>query len=63
MGLPPQGEEVLQVVKMAQRQGNFVEWSEKPPTVCISQLVPMGTPNTVVAEAALEAKETFIVRQ
>lgn len=63
MGLPPQGEEVHQVVKMAQRQGNFAEWSEKPPTVCPSQLVPMGTPDTVAAEAALEDKEAFVVRQ
>lgn len=54
------GEEVLQVAKMAQRQGNFAEWSEKPPTVCTSLLVPTGTPNTVVAEAALKVKEASL---
>lgn len=63
VGLSPQGEEVLQVAKMAQRQGNFAEWAKKLPTVCPSQLVPMGTPDTVVAEAALEVKEAFVVRQ
>lgn len=57
------GEEVLQVAKMAQRQGNFAEWSEKPPTVCTSLLVPTGTPNTVVAEAALKVKEVLVVCQ
>ena len=57
------GEEVPQVAKMAQRQGNFAEWSEKPPTVCTSLVVPTGTPNTVVAEAALKVKEAFVVCQ
>lgn len=39
------------MVKIAQRQGNFAEWAKKLPTVCTSQLIPTGNPDTVVAEA------------